>query len=224
MPLLHRLACFRDDVVFLILRELSIPLTVTALRPEIGSADGIESAVYQMWIYKVDPNRENEYGACDRRLGGLRPLDGPHADSRHMCRPEAVEGRGGEAPAAAKVGQPGSDGGEAGQGVERRDEEDKVRERLEEFFRSHCFGISVGIVARAGVKLRFHRCARNYLFARLAYEPLLATLCSVYLLHRFYACTPAFQMLEATVHSTQGTVPPCPPALTPRPRRPPHRS
>ncbi|GAA5987805.1 hypothetical protein JCM11641_004935 [Rhodosporidiobolus odoratus] len=32
MPLLHRLACFRDDVVFL------------------------------MWIYKVDPTRENEYG------------------------------------------------------------------------------------------------------------------------------------------------------------------
>ncbi|GAA5844545.1 hypothetical protein JCM11251_001628 [Rhodosporidiobolus azoricus] len=37
MPMLHRLACFRDDVVFLIL-------------------------LYQMWIYKVDPNRENEYG------------------------------------------------------------------------------------------------------------------------------------------------------------------
>ncbi|BGP16452.1 hypothetical protein JCM10213_003992 [Rhodosporidiobolus nylandii] len=37
MPLLHRLACFRDDVVFLIL-------------------------LYQMWIYKVDPTRENEYG------------------------------------------------------------------------------------------------------------------------------------------------------------------
>ncbi|GAA6028148.1 hypothetical protein JCM8097_006882 [Rhodosporidiobolus ruineniae] len=37
MPLLHRLACFRDDVVFLIL-------------------------LYQMWIYKVDPSRENEYG------------------------------------------------------------------------------------------------------------------------------------------------------------------
>lgn len=37
MPLLHRLACFRDDVVFIIL-------------------------LYQMYIYKVDPNRENEYG------------------------------------------------------------------------------------------------------------------------------------------------------------------
>ncbi|GAA5886202.1 hypothetical protein JCM6882_004297 [Rhodosporidiobolus microsporus] len=37
MPLLHRLACFRDDVVFLIL-------------------------LYQMYIYRVDPTRENEYG------------------------------------------------------------------------------------------------------------------------------------------------------------------
>ncbi|GAA5996710.1 uncharacterized protein JCM10292_003152 [Rhodotorula paludigena] len=37
MPLLHRLACFRDDVVFLIL-------------------------LYQMYIYRVDYSRENEYG------------------------------------------------------------------------------------------------------------------------------------------------------------------
>ncbi|KAK4701167.1 hypothetical protein P7C70_g5067, partial [Phenoliferia sp. Uapishka_3] len=37
MPILHRLACFRDDVVFVIL-------------------------LYQMYIYKVDPTRVNEYG------------------------------------------------------------------------------------------------------------------------------------------------------------------
>ncbi|BGP24907.1 cleft lip and palate associated transmembrane protein [Rhodotorula toruloides] len=37
MPLMHRIACFRDDLVFLIL-------------------------LYQMYIYRVDPNRENEYG------------------------------------------------------------------------------------------------------------------------------------------------------------------
>ncbi|KAL5508262.1 hypothetical protein ACEPAH_5881 [Sanghuangporus vaninii] len=37
MPILHRLACFRDDVVFLIL-------------------------LYQRWIYRVDPKRVNEYG------------------------------------------------------------------------------------------------------------------------------------------------------------------
>lgn len=37
MPFLHRLACFRDDVVFLVF-------------------------IYQRWIYRVDPKRVNEYG------------------------------------------------------------------------------------------------------------------------------------------------------------------
>ncbi|CAE6462956.1 unnamed protein product [Rhizoctonia solani] len=37
MPFLHRLACFRDDVVFLVF-------------------------LYQRWIYRVDPKRINEYG------------------------------------------------------------------------------------------------------------------------------------------------------------------
>ena len=37
MPFLHRLACFRDDVVFLIF-------------------------LYQRWIYRIDPKRVNEYG------------------------------------------------------------------------------------------------------------------------------------------------------------------
>ena len=37
MPTLHRLACFRDDVIFVIY-------------------------LYQMWAYKVDMSRVNEYG------------------------------------------------------------------------------------------------------------------------------------------------------------------
>ncbi|EIM85601.1 cleft lip and palate associated transmembrane protein [Stereum hirsutum FP-91666 SS1] len=37
MPILHRLACFRDDVVFAVF-------------------------LYQRWIYRVDPKRVNEYG------------------------------------------------------------------------------------------------------------------------------------------------------------------
>ncbi|KAG2156434.1 cleft lip and palate associated transmembrane protein [Suillus clintonianus] len=37
MPVLHRLACFRDDVVFLVF-------------------------LYQRWIYRIDPKRVNEYG------------------------------------------------------------------------------------------------------------------------------------------------------------------
>ncbi|TFK66574.1 cleft lip and palate associated transmembrane protein [Pluteus cervinus] len=54
MPFLHRLACFRDDVVFLIF-------------------------LYQRWIYRIDPKRINEYGqvmaqdadlAADKSKGG----------------------------------------------------------------------------------------------------------------------------------------------------------
>jgi hypothetical protein len=37
MPTLHRLSCFRDDIIFFIY-------------------------LYQKWIYPVDPTRENEYG------------------------------------------------------------------------------------------------------------------------------------------------------------------
>ncbi|TIB16309.1 hypothetical protein E3P89_00302 [Wallemia ichthyophaga] len=44
MPLLHRLSCFRDDVVFIIY-------------------------LYQRWIYAVDPDRLNEYGqATDEKV------------------------------------------------------------------------------------------------------------------------------------------------------------
>ncbi|KAF8345576.1 cleft lip and palate associated transmembrane protein [Amanita rubescens] len=42
MPFLHRLACFRDDAVFLIF-------------------------LYQRWIYRVDPKRVNEYGQVKER-------------------------------------------------------------------------------------------------------------------------------------------------------------
>ena len=38
MPLMHRLSCFRDDAIFLVL-------------------------LYQMWTYKVDETRKNEFGA-----------------------------------------------------------------------------------------------------------------------------------------------------------------
>jgi len=49
MPILHRLACFRDDVVFLVF-------------------------LYQRWIYRIDPKRVNEYGqvmASDADAAGL---------------------------------------------------------------------------------------------------------------------------------------------------------
>ena len=55
MPTLHRLACFRDDVVFLIfLYQVSVP----SLMLSICVCD----VVCQRWIYRIDPKRVNEYG------------------------------------------------------------------------------------------------------------------------------------------------------------------
>jgi len=54
MPLLHRLACFRDDLVFLVFLY------------QVSLSDGLESiadlSVVQRWIYRIDPERVNEYG------------------------------------------------------------------------------------------------------------------------------------------------------------------
>jgi hypothetical protein len=53
MPWLHRLACFRDDVVFLIL-------------------------LYQRWIYRVDKTRANEYGQVlvdQTDVGDVKAID-----------------------------------------------------------------------------------------------------------------------------------------------------
>ena len=54
MPILHRLACFRDDVVFLIfLYQASVSVMLVHLVCDIGC---------QRWIYRIDPKRVNEYG------------------------------------------------------------------------------------------------------------------------------------------------------------------
>lgn len=56
--MLHRLACFRDDVVFVIL-------------------------IYQRWIYRIDPNRENEFGTPSSCF----PLSPPeYADRERISR------------------------------------------------------------------------------------------------------------------------------------------
>lgn len=56
MPILHRLACFRDDVVFLVF-------------------------LYQRWIYRIDPKRMNEFGqvmvsdvdaVAEKKAGGAK--------------------------------------------------------------------------------------------------------------------------------------------------------
>lgn len=63
MPWLHRIACFRDDAVFVVL-------------------------LYQRWIYRVDPRRENEYGQVSgsglKETGkeGKTIKDGAEAESK----------------------------------------------------------------------------------------------------------------------------------------------
>lgn len=45
MPLMYRLGCFRDDIIFIIY-------------------------LYQRWIYRVDPKRVNEFGVSGEDLDG----------------------------------------------------------------------------------------------------------------------------------------------------------
>lgn len=55
MPILHRLACFRDDVVFLVF--------LYQVRTPIHSCFAKRSqTILQRWIYRVDPKRVNEFG------------------------------------------------------------------------------------------------------------------------------------------------------------------
>jgi len=61
MPTLHRLACFRDDVIFVIY-------------------------LYQMYMYKVDKSRVNEYGqggdADEKRTESVVKRDTPANPSK----------------------------------------------------------------------------------------------------------------------------------------------
>lgn len=50
MPTLHRLSCFRDDIVFLIF-------------------------LYQKWIYRIDYTRANEYGLISKELSEKQELE-----------------------------------------------------------------------------------------------------------------------------------------------------
>ncbi|GAA5921862.1 hypothetical protein JCM3775_001864 [Rhodotorula graminis] len=66
MPLLHRLACFRDDVVFLVL-------------------------LYQKWIYRVDYSRENEYGQKFDEDEAKKQLDKKAHDEQARIKADGVE-------------------------------------------------------------------------------------------------------------------------------------
>ncbi len=56
MPWLHRLACFRDDVY------VSSPCFTSLLLTGRHRHSVFLILLYQRWIYRVDPNRVNEYG------------------------------------------------------------------------------------------------------------------------------------------------------------------
>jgi hypothetical protein len=56
MPFLHRLACFRDDVVFLIFLYQVGLLFCTCVEKHAALT------CFQRWIYRIDPKRVNEYG------------------------------------------------------------------------------------------------------------------------------------------------------------------
>lgn len=57
MPTMYRLGCFRDDIIFLIY-------------------------LYQKWIYRVDPNRVNEFGVSFNDLQGQATTSGEITDSQ----------------------------------------------------------------------------------------------------------------------------------------------
>lgn len=56
MPILHRLACFRDDVVFLVFLYQVMSLS------DIMLYNLYAYLSLQRWIYRIDPKRINEYG------------------------------------------------------------------------------------------------------------------------------------------------------------------
>jgi hypothetical protein len=60
MPFLHRLACFRDDVVFLVF--LYQVRFVYLYCRHLCRTDTHSFSCAQRWIYRIDPKRVNEYG------------------------------------------------------------------------------------------------------------------------------------------------------------------
>lgn len=57
MPTLHRLACFRDDLVFLVFLYQVSDYTIYGTQHLVNIWPPT-----QRWIYRIDPKRVNEYG------------------------------------------------------------------------------------------------------------------------------------------------------------------
>jgi len=84
MPTLHRMSCFRDDIVFIIF-------------------------LYQRWVYKVDRSRVNEFG---QRGDGGDGAEEPPTDGKPKARRAAAEGR--QAEQRTEGGEAAGKGGAAG--------------------------------------------------------------------------------------------------------------
>ena len=62
MPLHHKIACLRDDAVFVVF-------------------------LVQRWLYPVDKRRANEYGIAYERDEEDEPVDKPEAEAAHEAAP-----------------------------------------------------------------------------------------------------------------------------------------
>jgi len=62
MPMMYRIGCLRDDVVFLVY-------------------------VYQRWIYRVDPNRYNEFGTSKNDEKGMGGAEGEPVEGSSDAQP-----------------------------------------------------------------------------------------------------------------------------------------
>jgi len=66
MPLLHRLSCFRDDIIFFIY-------------------------LYQRWIYPVDKARVNEFGASGNDYDGAATQSNQNSNQNEITKPATAE-------------------------------------------------------------------------------------------------------------------------------------
>lgn len=71
MPWLHRLACFRDDVVFcILLYQVRLPILPSGFLI-LYRLSGLRLVIHadgQRWIYRIDYSRVNEYGQVNEGM------------------------------------------------------------------------------------------------------------------------------------------------------------
>lgn len=72
MPTAHRMACFRDDIVFLVyLYQVLDCLFVQQYIVQINYTLDIHICIFQRWLYPVDHTRVNEFGERGESAGEI---------------------------------------------------------------------------------------------------------------------------------------------------------